>query len=327
MKRVVVLVMLVLLAVTGCSKEKGVTTGQGKQTISDPNVVATVGGEKIMATDIDAILSQIPEPYRARYSTPEAKREIVDRMTEVRMMAMEAKKRGIDKNPDTKLKLEYIVDQILAKDLEDSTVKDIQITDADIKKYYDDNKAKFAVGPRVKARHILVPTEDEAKAILAQLKKGADFAALAKAKSKCPSAPRGGDLGWITKGRMDPEFEKAAFALKKGEMSGVVKTSFGYHIIKVDDVDAGKEKSLEEVKPAIERQIKREKRDEAVTKMKDEIKKAFPVVINEEYFKKAQAEAAQKAPQGMTPPVPGAPGAPNAPAPQPQPKPEAPKAP
>lgn len=321
--------MLILLAVTGCSKEKGAPQ-TGKQSISDPNVVATVGGEKIMTADIDAILSQIPEPYRARYSTPEAKREIVDRMTEVRMMAMEAKKRGIDKNPETKLKLEYIVDQILAKDLEESTVKDIQITDADIKKYYDDNKDKFAVGPRVKARHILVEKEEDAKAILAQLKKGADFATLAKEKSKCPSAPRGGDLGWITKGRMDPEFEKAAFALKKGEMSGVVKSSFGYHIIKVDDVDQGKEKTLEEVKPAIERQIKREKRDEAVGKMKEEIKKSFPVVINEEYFKKAQAEAAQKAP-AMQPPVPGAPGAPKAPAPQaqpqPQPKPEAPKAP
>lgn len=318
MKKLVVLAIILMVAVTGCSKDKG-AAGEAKKTITDPSVVATVGGEKILAADIDAILAQIPEPYRARYSTPEAKREIVDRMAEVRMMAMEAKKRGIDKKPETKLKLEYIVDQILAKDLEDSAVQEIKPTDADIAKYYNENKDKFAEGPRVKARHILVEKEDDAKAILAQLKKGADFSALAKAKSKCPSAQRGGDLGWFTRGRMDPEFEKAAFALKKGEMSEVVKSSFGYHIIKVDDVQAGKEKALEEVKPMIERQIQREQREAAVTKLKDDIKKAFPVVINEDYFKKAQAEAAKQAP-AVTPPAPGAPQA------QPQPNPEAPKA-
>jgi len=324
-RKLVVLAIMLVLAITGCSKDKGSTAG--KTTISDPHVVAQIGDAKIMDKDIDAILSQIPEPYRARYSTPEAKREIVDRMVEVRMMAMEAKKRKIDERPETKLKLEYIVDQILAKDLEDSTVDSIQISDADITKYYNDNKEKFTVGPRVKVRHILVEKEDEAKAILAQLKKGADFAALAKAKSKCPSAPRGGDLGWITKGRMDPEFEKAAFALKKGELSGVVKSSFGYHIILCEDKEEAKEKPMEEIKPMVERQIKRERREEAVNKLKEEVKKAYPVTINAEYFKKAEAEAqaeAQKVqPQGANPPAPEAGPAPQAaPQAQPQSKPE-----
>ncbi|MEN6474359.1 MAG: peptidylprolyl isomerase [Syntrophaceae bacterium] len=329
MRRLVVLAIMLAVAVSGCSKEKGSTVE--KKAISDPHIVAQIGDAKIMDKDIDAILSQIPEPYRARYSTPEAKREIVDRMVEVRMMAMEARKRKIDERPETKLKLEYIVDQILAKDLEDSTVDAIQIGDADITKYYNDNKEKFSVGPRVKVRHILVEKEDEAKAILAQLKKGADFAALAKAKSKCPSAARGGELGWITKGRMDPEFEKAAFALKKGEMSGVVKSSFGYHIILCEDKEEAKEKPMDEIKPMVERQIKRERREEAVNKLKEEVKKAFPVTINEEYFKKAQAEAkaeAQKAePQGVKPGAPEGGPAPQAASPagvkpEPQEKPE-----
>ncbi len=317
MRKIVVLAIMLVVAASGCSKDKGDTAG--KATIKDPHVVAQIGNAKIMDKDIDAILSQIPEPYRARYSTPEAKREIVERMAEVRMMAMEAKKRGIDRRPETKLKLEYIVDQILAKDLEDSTIDAIQIGDADITKYYNDNKDKFVIGPRVKVRHILVEKEEDAKAILAELKKGADFAALAKAKSKCPSAPRGGDLGWVTKGRMDPEFEKAAFALSKGELSGVVKSSFGYHIIKCEDKEEAKEKPMDEIKPIVERQIKRERREEAVSKLKEEVKKAYPVVINEEYFKKAQAEAeaaAQKAqPQGEQPSAPQA-----GPAPQTQPQ-------
>jgi len=324
-RKFVVLAIMLAVAVSGCSKEKGSTAE--KKTISDPHVVAQIGDAKIMDKDIDAILSQIPEPYRARYSTPEAKREIVTRMAEVRMMAMEAKKRKIDERPETKLKLEYIVDQILAKDLEDSTTDTIQITDADITKYYNDNKDKFVVGPRVKVRHILVEKEEDAKAILAQLKKGADFAELAKARSKCPSAKRGGDLGWVVKGRMDPDFEKAAFALTKGEMSGVVKSSFGYHIILCDDKEEAKEKPMEEIKPIVERQIKRERREEAVNKLKEEVKKAYPVTINEEYFKKAQADAkaaAQNAgPQGATPPDTGSVPAPQAGAkPEPQEKPE-----
>jgi peptidyl-prolyl cis-trans isomerase C len=316
-KRLIILLVVLGLAIVGCSKgtEGGKPAEQKAVKFSNPHVIAKIGSTEIKDSDLDAILSQIPEPYRARYATPEAKREIIEKMAEVKMMAMEAKKKGIDKKPATKLKLEYIGDQILARDLEESTVENIKISDADISKYYNDNKDKFAQGPRVKVRHILVSTEPEAKAILAQLKKGADFSKLAKEKSKCPSSQRGGDLGWVTQGRMDPAFEKAAFALKKGQMSGIVKSSFGYHIIICDDIETKKEKNLAEIKPQIERQLQREKKEEAVNKMKEQVKKDFPITINEEYFKKAQEEAAQKAPA-----TPGTPGeaAPGAPAPGPQ---------
>jgi peptidyl-prolyl cis-trans isomerase C len=315
-KRLIILLVVLGLAVVGCSKgTEGGKPGEKKEVkFSSPNVVAKIGSTEIKDTDLDAILSQIPEPYRARYATPEAKREIIEKMAEVKMMAMEAKKKGIDKKPATKLKLEYIGDQILARDLEESAVENIKVNDADITKYYNDNKDKFSQGPRVKVRHILVNTEPEAKAILAQLKTGGDFSKLAKEKSKCPSAPRGGDLGWVTQGRMDPQFEKAAFALKKGQMSGIVKSSFGYHIIICDDIEAKKEKNLTEIKPQIEKQLQREKKEEVVNKLKEQVKKDFPITINEEYFKKAKEEAAKKAP------APGAPGegAPGTPVPAPQ---------
>lgn len=88
---------------------------------------------------------------------------------------------------------------------------------------------------QVKASHILVKKRSEAEKILEELKKGASFAELAKNHSECPSKKRGGDLGWFGRGKMVPEFEKAAFSLKKGELSDIVKTQFGYHIIKVTD--------------------------------------------------------------------------------------------
>jgi parvulin-like peptidyl-prolyl isomerase len=87
----------------------------------------------------------------------------------------------------------------------------------------------------VKASHILVKTKSEAEKILDELKKGASFSKLAQQHSECPSKKKGGDLGWFGRGRMVPEFEKAAFSLKKGELSDIVKTQFGYHIIKVTD--------------------------------------------------------------------------------------------
>ena len=181
MKKLIIILVVLGLAVVGCSKgTEGGKPGEKKEVkFSNPNVIAKIGSTEIKDTDLDAILSQIPEPYRARYATPEAKREIIEKMAEVKMMAMEAKKKGIDKKPATKLKLEYIGDQILARDLEESAVENIKVNDADIAKYYNDNKDKFAQGPRVKVRHILVPTEPEAKAILAELKKGADFSKLA----------------------------------------------------------------------------------------------------------------------------------------------------
>ena len=107
----------------------------------------------------------------------------------------------------------------------------------------------------VHARHILVPTEDEAKAILAQLKGGADFATLAKEKSKDPGAADGGDLGYFTKEQMVPEFAEVAFKLDKGQLSDPVKTQFGWHIIKVEDKRIKPTPTFEQVKAQIENYI------------------------------------------------------------------------
>ena len=299
MKRLVVVGIVLVLAFTACSKDKNATAA-GEDGKKDGTVVASVGDVKITDKDVDTILAQLPEQARARYETAEGKREFVSGLAEIKLMAMEAKKKGIDKTPDMKFKMEFMNDQMLAKGLAESAVKDIKITDEEISKYYADNKDKFSTGPRVKLRHILVPSEAEAKAILADLKKGGDFSTIAKEKSKCPSSQQGGDLGWVTKGSMVPEFEKAGFELKKGQMSGVVKTQYGYHILMCDDVEGVKQPSLAEAKPDIERQLKNERSESTVKALIDTVKKNNPVTYNEEYFKKAPAAAPQpEAPQGQ----------------------------
>lgn len=129
---------------------------------------------------------------------------------------------------------------------------EVKVTDDDIKKYFDENKASFNTPEEVKASHILVKTKDEAEGILKQLKGGADFATLAKEKSIDPgSKDNGGDLGFFAKGVMEAPFEEAAFKLQKGEMSGIVQSSNGYHIIKVTDRKAAHTATLDEKKADI----------------------------------------------------------------------------
>ncbi|WP_308639196.1 peptidylprolyl isomerase [Paenibacillus silvisoli] len=127
-----------------------------------------------------------------------------------------------------------------------------KVTEEDIKKYFDENKASFDEPEQVKASHILVATKEEADAIEKQLKEGADFAALAKEKSTDPgSKDNGGDLGFFGKGEMDPAFEEAAFKLKKDEISEPIKTQFGYHIIKGVEHKEAKAATLDEKKAEI----------------------------------------------------------------------------
>lgn len=290
MKKLIVSAMVLMAAIAGCTTENAASSA-GKVDMSDPHLVAVIGGEKIMDTDIEALLNEIPEQVRQRYDSVEGKREFVQSLAEIKMLSLEAKKQGIDRSPDVKRKIDFMGDQMLARELAENTVEKIAISDEEISGYYNDNKGQFSTDPRVKIRHILVDSESEAEAVLARLKKGEDFSALAREKSKCPSSKQGGDLGWATRGMMVPEFENAAFALQKGQTSEAVKSTFGYHIIMCDDLEAAKQLDLEEARDAIVQQLKGEKSEETVSALIEQAKKNHPVTVNEEYFRKAGEEA------------------------------------
>jgi peptidyl-prolyl cis-trans isomerase C len=280
-----------MVCISGCSKDKGgIGDKKGFAPKGDGKVIAQVGDDAILDTDLEALLFKIPPEFRARYETPEAQREIVDSLVKVKTLAWEAKRQGIDKKPEIQVSIKYFTDQLLANELQMKVSSDIKVSDGEISKYYKEHKDEFTIKQRIKARHILVNTEAEAKDILKKLKAGADFAALAKEKSKCPSAQRGGDLGWMQKGRMEPAFDEAAFSLKSGKLSGVVKTSKGYHIIKVEDVRPEKIRELDKVKASIEKKVAQEKREKALTGLIDEVKKNVKVEINESYFKSLAKE-------------------------------------
>jgi len=168
----------------------------------------------------------------------------------------------------------------------------IVLTDAETKSYFEQNKSRFRQDDAVHASHILIRTQEnadvaaKAKAktqaddLLAQIKKGADFADLAKKHSQDPgSAPNGGDLGFFSKGQMVPAFEQAAFALKPGQTSGVVETPFGYHIIRVSETKAGRDLGYDEVKGQIEEYLKQQLRDQKSQEFVDQLRAKGKVQI------------------------------------------------
>jgi len=146
------------------------------------------------------------------------------------------------------------------------------VTEAAMRKVYDEAVGQMSKEPEVRARHILVETEDEAKAVLAELKKGADFAELAKSRSKDPGSAEGGDLGYFTKDQMVPEFSEVAFKLDKGALSDPVKSQFGWHIIKVEDKREKQPPEFDKVKDQLETYVVRRSQVEMITKLRQEAK-------------------------------------------------------
>lgn len=196
-------------------------------------VVAKVDGQDVTEGDLATAMQDLG---RALQNVPEDKRKGValQRLIEMKVLSAQAIKDGLDKTPDFKARLANITSQLLTSEYVKVKVEGA-VTDAELEERYKKEIAGFDPPEEVKASHILVKTEDEAKAILEALGKGGDFAKLAGEKSQDPgSKDQGGDLGFFGKGQMVPEFEAAAFELKPGETTKTaIKTQFGYHIIKV----------------------------------------------------------------------------------------------
>ena len=241
--------------------------------------VAVVNGKPVPKARVDTIVSQVQKQAAARNQQvpPDLEKLVRDKVVTDEILSQEAERRGLGATPDFKAQMEIARQSILIGLLSQDIDKKSTVSDADIQKEYDKFKAQ-ASGTEYKARHILVEKEDEAKAIVAQLKAGAKFEDLAKKSSKDPgSAPNGGDLDFAAPGSYVPEFSAAMTALKKGEYTETpVKTQFGYHIIKLEDTRAAQFPPLADVKPQIQQRLAQQKaaafRDELRAKAKTDYK-------------------------------------------------------
>ena len=212
----------------------GTPPPQAGQPLKDP-VVAIVNGQPIRLSELKVAQQALPQQYR-NVPLQAVFPGLLDRMIDSKLVVQEGKKSKLNDDPAFKKRLAFIEDQLL-QDLWIQQAIARQVTQEKLQKRYEERLASMAPQEEVHARHILVATEDEAKAIIAQLKQGVAFDKLAKEKSTDKaSGAEGGDLGWFKKSDMVKEFADAAFALKKDETSAVpVKTQFGYHVIKVED--------------------------------------------------------------------------------------------
>jgi peptidyl-prolyl cis-trans isomerase C len=219
---------------------------------SDP-VVARANGVDIHQSDLTAAEEEIGG--NMPQMGPDQKRDyLITYLADVIVVAQAAEQQKLGDSDQIKRRLAFERNKILMEALLQH-VGETALSDEAMHKVYDEAVKQMANEQEVHARHILVPTEDEAKAIETELKNGADFAALAKEKSKDPGASEGGDLGWFTKDQMVPEFADVAFKLDKGQISDPVHTQFGWHIIKVEDKRIKPTPTFDQVKAQLENYV------------------------------------------------------------------------
>ena len=234
-------------------------------------VVAKVAGVEIRESDL--AMAEEDMGQQVQQLEGAAKRDaLVGYLADVIIMSKAADAKKVTEQKDFKNRVAFIRNKLAMEMLLIDEGK-AATTDAAMKKVYEEAVAKSGTEQEVRARHILVPTEDEAKAVLAEIKKGTDFAELAKQKSKDPgAAAEGGDLGYFSKDQMVPEFAEVAFKLNKGEVSDPVKTQFGWHIIKVEDKRTKQPPQFEAVKGQIEAFLTRKAQTEFIAKLRQTAK-------------------------------------------------------
>lgn len=233
----------------------------------EAKTVATVNGEAITVRDMAAAevelgqaLGQMEDKERLDY--------VLTFLIDMKLMAAEGKRRGAEAKPGFNERIKFLRERVLMQSvLAEEAAKGV--TDAAMQEFYDEAIGRVPPEEELNARHILLETEDEAKAILAEIKNGADFAEMAKEHSTGPSGPKGGDLGYFRNGQMVPEFQAAASALDVGAVSEPVKTQFGWHLIKLEDKRQVEPPAFDTVKDQIRDAVMRQAQSEFISGLRE----------------------------------------------------------
>lgn len=239
-------------------------------------VLAVVNGREIMQSDVNMLYANLG-PNAAQYKGEQGQKQLLEQLVLEEMLYTEAKTEKLEESQEYLTALEQLKKSLLAQFYVSKIMKNVEVTEEEVKEYYEKNKATFVTGEKVKASHILVKTEEEANKILEEINGGLSFADAAQKYSSCPSKQAGGSLGEFGKGQMVPEFEKAVFAMELGEVSKPVKTQFGFHLIRLDAKQDNKELSFDEVKAEITNRVKYEKQNKAYTEKQNALRDKYKV--------------------------------------------------
>jgi peptidyl-prolyl cis-trans isomerase C len=246
---------------------------------ADP-ILARVDGEPVRLSDVIAIAEELL-PDNLRNANPnellgllpdQVRRQLVDRAITERALTNAARARRLDQDPEVARRLRRVQDQELQQALLTREIAG-RITDAALRARYERDHAGTQGEEEIRARHILLTTENDAKAVLAELRRGADFATIARARSQDPGSRDGGDLGFFKKGDMVPEFANAAFALQPGQLSPApVRSPFGWHVIRVEERRRAAARPFEQVQNEIREAMLQEEVSGAVQRIRDAAK-------------------------------------------------------
>ena len=250
-------------------------------------VIAEVGKAKITLEQFQEVIDT--SAPNARQAVLKQKDKLLEEVVNQELIFQEAQAINLIQDTTVQKSLEGAKRQFLLQRMLQIRLQDkVNVTPQEVKDYYDKNKEKFVAPERVRAAHILVKDEKLAKGLLQKIQKGADFDSLAMENSIDPSKVNGGDLGFFTRGRMIPEFEKAAFDLKEGAVSDVVPTKFGYHIIKSIKKVPASPLEFAEIKDRLTRQLLNQKQQQEISKFIQELRQKTAIKTHPELLEQVK---------------------------------------
>ncbi len=239
--------------------------------------LAIVGAKTITENDVTSAIAEMGARAQS-YNTPQGRAAILDQLIGQALFLTDAKKNMLEYDPQFKAQLAQVKEDLLVQFAIARALERVNVTEVEIKKFYDENPDQFAGEPTVEASHILVDTEEKANEIKRQIESGAiKFEDAAKQYSSCPSAQSGGSLGEFGRGQMVPEFDAACFDMEVGELRGPIRTQFGYHLIRLDAKKDAKPITFAEAHDAIEQHLLSEKQRQAYQSRVNQLKILYPV--------------------------------------------------
>lgn len=229
----------------------------------DNKIVAVVAGREITEEEFNQFVARIPEQQQEFIRTPEGRQQALTQYANYFLFEKMGEDKGYHESEEFLRILEGAKRELLAQYALTQLVKDVSVTQEQCRSYYEEHKDMFKKDAQAKAKHILTATEEESQKILEQIQKGEkSFEEAAKEYSTCPSGAKGGDLGTFGRGQMVKEFDEAVFTAETGKVIGPVKTSFGYHLILVDELTGNEPAPFEQVAQQIGQQLAAEKQNE-----------------------------------------------------------------
>ena len=242
----------------------------------EKKVLATVGEKEITNFDVESILGGL-DPYQAaHFNSEEGKKQILDDLVNQELLYIEAKENNLEQDEEFQSELKRVQENMLKQYAMNKVLTSVTLTEEEKEAFFEANKSRFVKPDTASAKHILVDSEETANDLLNKINAGeVSFEDAATQNSSCPSKDAGGDLGTFERGQMVPEFDEAVFTMNKGEVTGPVKTQFGYHLIKLEDRNQGGQSEYADVKAEIEKALTYQKQSQAYTNKYSELKSKY----------------------------------------------------